>query len=479
LYTQMTMEMVEQIIQNIQKKKISKKGLFCTIGSDSVAGKPDPVLNDIPDYQDAHPFKGQHRMLLGNCGIIDPLSVSEYVAMAGYSALFKALYQMRPEEIIKEVVESGLRGRGGAWFPTGFKWDMASKSSGDEKFVICNADEGDPGAYKDRTIMEGNPFKLFEGIVLAGYAIGSHHGIIYLREEYHHTFGFLNTAIEIAKRYGLLGKNILGSGFNFALNIVRGGGSYVCGEETALMDSLEGEVGDPRLRPPFPIEKGLWARPTIVNNVETLSNVPLIIQNGGKWYKNIGTEKAKGTKILSVVGNVKHPGLYEVPLGTNLKQVIFEMAGGPVNGKSIKAVQVGSPFGTFIPADKLDISLDPEALKEIGSMIGSGVIVALDQDACIVDILHHLLTFFVEESCGKCVPCREGVSRMEELMMEIYNGRAGMKELDILNELGETARDFSLCALGGGASAPILNGIKDFKKDFEAHIKTGKCPRFS
>jgi len=479
LYTQVTVESVEQIIRDIKKKKIHQKGLFCKIGSDSAAAKPDPVLNEVPDYRDASPFKGQHRMLLGNCGIIDPLSVSEYVAMAGYSALFKALYQMRPEEVIAEVVESGLRGRGGAWFPTGFKWDMASKSSGDEKFVICNADEGDPGAYKDRTIMEGNPFKLFEGIVLAGYAIGSHHGIIYLREEYHHTFEFLTNAIEIAKRFGLLGKNILGSGFNFSLNIVRGGGSYVCGEETALMDSLEGEVGDPRLRPPFPIEKGLWARPTIVNNVETLSNVPLIIQNGGKWYKNIGTEKAKGTKILSVIGNVKHPGLYEIPLGTNLKQVIFEMAGGPVNGKSIKAVQVGSPFGTFIPADKLDVSLDPEALREIGSMIGSGVIVALDQDACIVDILHHLLTFFVEESCGKCVPCREGVSRMEELMIEIYNGRAGMKELDIINELGETARDFSLCALGGGAPAPILNGIKDFKKDFEAHIKTGKCLRFS
>jgi len=479
LYTQMTVKRVRRIIQDIQKKKITKEGLFCTIGNNSDSGKPDPALNEIPDYQDAHPFKDQQRLLLGNCGIIDPLSVSEYVAMEGYSALYKALYRMRPEEVIKEVVESGLRGRGGAWFPTGFKWDMASKSSGDEKFVICNADEGDPGAYKDRTIMEGNPFKLFEGIVLAGYAIGSHHGIIYLREEYHHTFEFLNRAIEIAKRYGLLGKNILGSGFNFALNIVRGGGSYVCGEETALMDSLEGEVGDPRLRPPFPIEKGLWARPTIVNNVETLSNVPLIIQNGGKWYTNIGTEKAKGTKILSVIGNVRHPGLYEVPLGTNLKQVVFEMAGGPFNGKSIKAVQVGSPFGIFIPADKLDITLDPEALKEMGSMIGSGVIVVLDQDACIVDILHHLLTFFVEESCGKCVPCREGISRMEEMMIEIYNGRATMNDMNILNELGETARDFSLCALGGGAPAPILNGIKDFEKDFEAHIKTGKCPRVS
>jgi len=475
LYTNMTVKKTLKILHDIQQKKITTEGLLCTINSPASIDTPDVALNGVPDYYQAYPFKHQHRILLKHCGIIDPLSVPEYVAMEGYSALYKALCQMRPEDVIKEVVESGLRGRGGAWFPTGFKWDMASKSSGDEKFVICNADEGDPGAYKDRTIMEGNPFKLFEGIVLAGYAIGSHHGIIYLREEYHHTFEFLNTAIEIAKQYGLLGKNILGSEFNFSLNIVRGGGSYVCGEETALMDSLEGEVGDPRLRPPFPIEKGLWARPTIVNNVETLSNVPLIIQNGGKWYANIGTEKAKGTKILSVVGNVKHPGLYEVPLGTNLKQVIFEMAGGPSNGKSIKAVQVGSPFGIFIPADKLDVTLDPESLKKMGSMIGSGVIVALDQDTCIVDILHHLLTFFVEESCGKCVPCREGVSRMEELMVEIYNGRATINDLNLLNELGETARDFSLCALGGGAPAPILNGIKDFKKDFESHIKTGKC----
>jgi len=475
LYTNMTVKKTLKILHDIQQKKITTEGLLCTINSPASIDTPDVALNGVPEYNQAYPFKHQHRILLKHCGIIDPLSVPEYVAMEGYSALYKALCQMRPEDVIKEVVESGLRGRGGAWFPTGFKWDMASKSSGDEKFVICNADEGDPGAYKDRTIMEGNPFKLFEGIVLAGYAIGSHHGIIYLREEYHHTFEFLNTAIEIAKQYGLLGKNILGSEFNFSLNIVRGGGSYVCGEETALMDSLEGEVGDPRLRPPFPIEKGLWARPTIVNNVETLSNVPLIIQNGGKWYANIGTEKAKGTKILSVVGNVKHPGLYEVPLGTNLKQVIFEMAGGPSNGKSIKAVQVGSPFGIFIPADKLDVTLDPESLKKMGSMIGSGVIVALDQDTCIVDILHHLLTFFVEESCGKCVPCREGVSRMEELMIEIYNGRATINDLNLLNELGETARDFSLCALGGGAPAPILNGIKDFKKDFESHIKTGKC----
>jgi len=324
--------------------------------------------------------------------------------------------------------------------------------------------------------MEGNPFRLFEGIVLAAYAIGSHQGIIYLREEYPYTHEFLNDAIDIAKRYGILGKNILGSGFNFSLSIVRGGGSYVCGEETALMDSLEGEVGDPRLRPPFPVEKGLWERPTIVNNVETLSNVPLIVEHGGDWYAGIGTEKAKGTKILSVVGKVKTPGLYEVPLGISLRKLIFDMAGGPSDGKTIKAIQVGSPFGKFIHPDDIDLTIDPETLMENHSMLGSGVVVVLDQDSCLVDILQHLLNFFVEESCGKCVPCREGVFRMEEYMSKIYNGSATFKDLDILTELGETARDFSLCALGGGAAGPILNGINDFRKDFEAHIKTGKCP---
>lgn len=476
LYTRMTLKGVRQIIKDVQQNKISKEGLFCTIKNGSVSGQPDQELKDIPDYKEVSPFKDQQRLLLGNCGLINPLSVQEYVAMGGYFALYKALYQMRSEEVLEEVLQSGLRGRGGAWFPTGVKWDMARKTPNEEKFVICNADEGDPGAYKDRTIMEGNPFKLFEGIVLAGYAIGSHQGLIYLREEYPQTFEFLNDAIYIAKRYGLLGKNILGSGFNFTLKVIRGGGSYVCGEETALMDSLEGDVGDPRLRPPFPIEKGLWERPTIVNNVETLSNVPLIVQNGGKWYADIGTEKAKGTKILSVVGKVKRPGLYEVPLGTNLKKVVFDMAGGPPDGKIIKAVQVGSPFGNFIPDDRLDLSLDPETLIKMGSMIGSGVIVALSQDACLVDILVHLLNFFVEESCGKCVPCREGLFRIEELMTKIYNGKGTLKDLDLITELGETARDFSLCALGGGASSPVLNGIKDFRKDFEAHIETGKCP---
>ena len=472
----MTLEKIERIIRDIGQKRIAKEGLLCTIEDPSLFGAPNPELNEIPGFREVSPFKDQQRLLLENCGIINPLSVSEYVAMGGYSALYKALYQMDPEGVVEEVVQSGLRGRGGAWFPTGVKWDMARKTPNEEKFVICNADEGDPGAYKDRTIMEGNPFKFFEGIVIAGYAIGSHQGLIYLREEYPHTYEFLNDAIYIARRYGLLGKNILGSGFNFTLNIVRGGGSYVCGEETALMDSLEGDVGDPRLRPPFPIEKGLWESPTIVNNVETLSNIPSIIQNGGKWYASIGTEKAKGTKVLSVVGKVKHPGLYEVPLGTNLKKVVFDMAGGPPDGKIIKAIQVGSPFGNFLPADRLDLTLDPESLTKMGSMIGSGVIVVLDQDSCLVDILRHILNFFVEESCGKCVPCREGIFRIEEQMSKIYNGNATLEDLDLITELGETARDFSLCALGSGASAPILNGIKDFKKDFEAHIKTGKCP---
>ena len=475
VYIQLTEKKAKQIVKDIRRKKVSKEGLLCTIKNDSVSGKSDPVFDEIPDFQNVFPFKDQQRMLLENCGIIDPLSVCEYVAMGGYSALQKALYHMMPEDIVQEIIRSGLRGRGGAWFPTGFKWDAALKTLHEEKFVICNADEGDPGAYKDRTIMEGNPFKLFEGIVLAGYAIGSHQGIIYLREEYPYTYKFLNKAIEKAKRYGLLGRNILGSDFNFTLKIIRGGGSYVCGEETALMDSLEGEVGDPRLRPPFPVEKGLWARPTIVNNVETLTNVPLIINQGGEQYANIGTEKAKGTKVLSVVGKVKCPGLYEVPLGTELKKVIFHLAGGPLDGKRLKAVQVGSPFGNFIPADKLDLTLDPETLTRLGSMIGSGVIVVLDQDSCLVDILQHLLDFFVEESCGKCVPCREGVFRMKELMSKIYNGSASLEDLELLTDLGEVAQNFSLCGLGVGAPTPILNGIENFREDFEAHIKTGKC----
>ena len=396
--------------------------------------------------------------------------------MGGCYALYKALYQMSPEEVLEEVKGSGLRGRGGAWFPTGLKWDLARKAIGEEKFVICNADEGDPGAYKDRTILEGNPFKLFEGLVLAGYAIGSHQGIIYLREEYPYTYDLLNRAIDIGKRYGLLGRNILGSGFNFTVRIVRGGGSYVCGEETALMDSLEGEVGDPRLRPPFPIERGLWKSPTIVNNVETLSNIPVIIEHGGDWYAGIGTEKAKGTKILSVVGKIKQPGLYEVPLGTNLKQVIFDLAGGPVEGSQIKAVQVGSPFGNFIPGDRLDLSLDPETLRDMDSMIGSGVVVILDQSSCLVETLQHILSFFVDESCGKCVPCRDGVYQMKEILKDIAEGRATSNDLDTLSDLGAMIKDFALCGLGGGAPPLILNGIRDFEKDFNAHITTGRCP---
>ncbi|MBU0768923.1 MAG: SLBB domain-containing protein, partial [Proteobacteria bacterium] len=421
IYTRMTLKKAKQIFQGLEKKKISSQGLLCKIDSGHPSDKPNKQLREIPDITQTAPFKHQHRLVLENCGIIDPCSVAEYVAVGGYTSLYKALHNMQPEAVLEEVVQSGIRGRGGAWFASGIKWRLARNAPGEEKFVICNADEGDPGAYKDRTIMEGNPFKLFEGIVLAGYAIGSHQGIIYLREEYPHTYEFLNNAIDISRKYGVLGKNIMGSGFNFTLTIVRGGGSYVCGEETALMDSLEGEVGDPRLRPPFPVEKGLWKRPTIVNNVETLANIPAIIRHGGRWFASIGTEKAKGTKILSVVGKVKRPGLYEVPLGTNLRKVIFDMAGGPPDNNILKAVQVGSPFGNFLPADQLDLTLDPETLLKLGSMIGSGVIVALDQNSCLVDVLRHLLTFFVEESCGKCVPCREGVSRMEELMIEIYN----------------------------------------------------------
>jgi len=476
IYTRVSLRRIRQMISGISTGKLSKAGLLCKINEIPRSETKDPEFQKISEYQDTPPFKDQTRFLLKNCGIIDPLNMAEYAAMGGCDSLLKALHQMTPEEVLEEVSRSELRGRGGAWFSTGAKWQMARQAPGDEKFVICNADEGDPGAFKDRTIMEGDPFKLIEALVLAGYAIGSHQGIIYLREEYPHTYEFLNKAIAIARNHGLLGRNILGSEFNFTLRIIKGGGSYVCGEETALMDSVEGEVGDPRLRPPFPIEKGLWERPTVVNNVETLANVPLIVGQGNEWYSSIGTVKAKGTKILSLVGKVKQPGLYEVALGTNLRHVVFDMAGGPLEDSQIKAVQVGSPFGNFIPGDQLDLSLDPDTLRDMDSMIGSGVIVVLDQKSCLVDILLHLLSFFVDESCGKCIPCREGIFQMKEIMTRIYEGRSVFWDLGTLLELGEMIRDFALCGLGGGAPSLILNGIKDFEEDFKAHITTGKCP---
>ncbi|MDF1593134.1 MAG: NADH-ubiquinone oxidoreductase-F iron-sulfur binding region domain-containing protein [Desulfobacterales bacterium] len=475
IYTQMTVKRARQLLRDVKKKKIHHKGLLCKIKEVHQFYKPDKDIENIIDYHEVPVFKNQLRNVLKNCGLIDPLNVAEYVATGGGYALYKALFQMSSEEVIEDVKLSGLRGRGGAWFPTSFKWSMAHNTSEAEKFVVCNADEGDPGAYKDRTIMEGNPFRLFEGIVLAGYAIGSHQGIIYLREEYPHTFQLLTQAIETAKRYGFLGRNILGSDFNFSLRIVRGGGSYVCGEETALLDSLEGEVGDPRLRPPFPILKGLWERPTIVNNVETLSNIPMIIGQGGESYAKIGTEKAKGAKIFSVIGKVRQPGLYEVPLGTNLKELIYDMAGGLPSGSRLKAVQVGSPFGLFIPADNIDISLDPETLKGMNSMIGSGVIVVLDQNTCLVDTIRHLLSFFIDESCGKCVPCREGVFRMYEIITGIYEGHATYTDLYTLWDLAEMIKQFALCGLGGGAPALVLGALEDFTEDFKTHMATGKC----
>ena len=476
LYHRMDISQFKRLIRKVTKRTYEENALLGKIPIHNSNDRIKADYDDIPSIFDVPPFRGQTREVLANCGLIDPLSVPEYLAVGGYQALYKALYQMTSEEVLEEVALSGIRGRGGAWFPTATKWELAKKAHGEQKFVICNADEGDPGAYKDRTVMEGNPFKLFEGMCLAGYAIGASQGIIYLREEYPYTYRFLLRAIEIARRYGLLGRNILGSDFHFTIRIIRGGGAYVCGEETALLDSLEGEVGDPRLRPPFPIERGLWDQPTIVNNVETLSNIPWIIQNGGEQYSRIGTQQAKGTKIFSVIGRIKRPGLYEVPLGTSLNILINEMAGGPPDGSIIKAVQVGSPFGNFIPPDRINISLDPETLRNMGSMIGSGVIVVLDQTTCLVDTLRHILSFFVDESCGKCVPCRDGVYRMREIMDDIYEGRAKLKDLVILSELAEMISDFALCGLGGGAPGLIMNGIRDFKKDFKAHITTGKCP---
>ncbi|MFH1481629.1 MAG: NADH-ubiquinone oxidoreductase-F iron-sulfur binding region domain-containing protein [Pseudomonadota bacterium] len=476
VYRRMTPRRALQILKGIRKNKMPREGLLCMITDPATSPDLPAELKTIPDYKELPIFRKQVRIALKNCGLIEPLKLPEYIASGGYYALYKALYQMSPDDVLGEVEASGLRGRGGAWFSTGLKWRIARGSRGDEKFVLCNADEGDPGAFKDRTIMEGDPFKLLEGMALAGYAIGSQQGVIYLREEYPHTYDLLLKAIGTAKKYGVLGKKILGADFNFNVKIIRGGGAYICGEETALMDSIEGEVGDPRLKPPFPIESGLWDRPTVVNNVETLSNIPMIVQYGGSWYAGFGTDSAKGTKILSVLGKVKYPGLYEVPLGTNLKEVILDMAGGPLEGSQIKAIQVGSPFGNFIPGERMNISLDPETLRQMDSMIGSGVVVVLDQTSCLVDTLLHILQFFVDESCGKCVPCREGVFQMREIILKIYEGRSDAQDLKALSELGEMIKDFALCGLGGGAPSVVLHGIKDFSEDMDAHIRTGKCP---
>lgn len=437
----------------------------------------DPHTDKKIIYEPDVPFyKKQKRLVFGDNGYIDPTIIDDYLAVGGYTALSKVLFRMSPEEVIKEVKKSGLRGRGGGGFPTGIKWEACRKAKGDTRYIICNADEGDPGAYMDRSLIEGNPHSVLEGMIIGAYAIGGHQGYIYIRNEYPLAVRNVGIAIKQAEEYGLLGKDILGSGFGFSVRINRGGGAFVCGESSALMASLEGKVGEPRAKYIHTVEKGLWDKPTTLNNVETWANVPLIINRGADWYAEIGTPRSKGTKIFSLVGKVNNTGLVEVPMGMTLREVIFDIGGGIPKGKKFKGVQTGGPSGGVIPESLLDLPVDFDELTKVGSMMGSGGMIVMDEDNCMVDIAKYFISFLEGESCGKCVPCREGLKRMREILTDITEGRGEDGDLELLERLSTVLIDGSLCALGTTAPNPVLTTIRYFRDEYEAHIRDKKCP---
>jgi len=430
----------------------------------------------IPAYSDIDFYKKQHRIVLGNCGRINPESIKEYIAVNGYEACGKALTEMTPEEVIAEIKGSGLRGRGGAGFPTGLKWELTRQSPGEKKYVICNADEGDPGAFMDRSLLEGDPHRIIEGMIIAAYAIGADEGYIYVRAEYPLAIRRLEIALQQAREYGLLGEDIFGSGFNFDLKIKKGAGAFVCGEETALMASIEGQRGMPRPKPPFPSVSGLWGKPTNINNVETYGNVPDIMRGGAEAYRAIGTEHSTGTKVFALTGKINNTGLVEVPMGMSLKEIIYDIGGGVSDGRELKAVQIGGPSGGCIPADLLDLPIDYESLREVGAMMGSGGMVVMDDTTCMVDVARFFLKFTQSESCGKCTPCREGTKRMLEILDRLCSGEGREGDLELLEELGEHIISTSLCQLGGSAPNPVLSTLKYFRAEYEAHIKDKRCP---
>ena len=421
-------------------------------------------------------YKQQKRLALRNCGVIDPENIDEYIAFDGYKALAKVLTEMTPEEVIKVVLDSGLRGRGGAGFPTGKKWQFAAASKADQKYIICNADEGDPGAFMDRSILEGDPHSVIEAMAIGGYAIGATEGYVYVRAEYPIAVGRLQTAIDQAREYGLLGKNIFGSGFDFDMHIRLGAGAFVCGEETALMHSIEGMRGEPTPKPPFPAVRGLFDKPSNINNVETYANIPLIINKGADWFKSIGTPGNSGTKVFALGGKINNTGLVEIPMGTSLRTVIYDIGGGIPNGKKFKAVQTGGPSGGCIPAEHLDIAIDYDSLTSIGSMMGSGGMIVMDEDNCMVDIARFFLDFTVDESCGKCTPCRVGTRRMLEILERITEGKGEEGDIEKLEALAENIKATALCGLGQTAPNPVLSTLKYFREEYEAHIKEKRCP---
>ena len=461
---------IDDIPEIIEQTIINNKTVDRLLYTDDEAGQLVETEGEVPFY------KKQMRLILGNNSKIDPHSMEDYIAIGGYSALAKVLGGMQPMEVIDEIKNSGIRGRGGGGFPTGRKWESTRNAQGDIKYVICNADEGDPGAFMDRSILEGNPHSVLEGMIIGAYAIGSNEGYVYVRNEYPLALKNINLAIKQAREAGLLGDNILGSGFNFDLKVNRGGGAFVCGESTALMASLEGKPGEPRAKYIHTSDKGLWDRPSNLNNVETWANIPLIINNGADWYSAIGTESSKGTKVFSLVGKINNTGLVEVPMGMTLREIIFDIGGGIPDGKTFKAVQTGGPSGGCIPESLIDLPVDYDRLTEVGSMMGSGGMIVMDEDTCMVDVARYFINFLMEESCGKCVPCREGLLRMGEILTDITEGRGRMEDLDLIQDLSEVLKDASLCGLGQTAPNPVMSTLKYFRDEYEAHIKDHKCP---
>ncbi|MBM3141907.1 MAG: NADH-quinone oxidoreductase subunit F [Chloroflexi bacterium] len=455
----------EIVYQTVVKGEVIERLLY----TDPVAGKTVRIMSEIPFY------RAQDRQILSQNLNVDPCSIEDYIVAGGYSALTKVLRGMTPENVIKEIVSSGLRGRGGGGFPTGRKWSECREAPGDEKYVICNADEGDPGAYMDRCVLEGNPHLVLEGMMIGAWAIGARKGYIYVRNEYPLAVEHSRTVVEQARKLGLLGDNILGSSFSFDVDIARGGGAFVCGESTALMASVEGKVGEPWPKDIHTVVDGLYHKPTTLNNVETWANVPSIILNGSSWFASKGTRGSKGTKILALTGRIKNTGLVEVAMGTPIRTVVFDIGGGAVNGNRVKAVQTGGPSGGCLPMDKFDLPIDFDVLYEAGSMVGSGGMVVMDEETCMVDMAKYFLTFLQDESCGKCLPCRLGIDRMLETITDITEGRGKPEQLDLLEELADTVAQTALCGLGKTAPNPVLSTLRYFRPEYEAHINEKKC----
>jgi NADH:ubiquinone oxidoreductase subunit F (NADH-binding)/(2Fe-2S) ferredoxin len=469
-YLQVKAEDVPEIVsQTLKEKKVVERLLY----ADSATGEKATIESDIPFY------KNQVRNIIGDNIKIDPKNIEDYLALGGYAVLAKVLSTMSPEQVVEEVKASKLRGRGGAGFSTGIKWEFARKAPGDEKYVVVNADEGDPGAFMDRAVLEGNPHSVLEGLIIGAYAIGAHEGYFYVRQEYPLAVENVTLAIKQADEHGLLGKNILGSGFDFTVNVARGAGAFVCGEETSLLASLGGRAGEPKARPPFPATKGLWGKPTNINNVETWANIPLIIGRGAAAFAAIGTEGSKGTKIFSLVGKVKNTGLVEVPMGITLRDIVYKVGGGIPGDKNFKAVQTGGPSGGCIPEQHLDMKVDFDELPKAGAIMGSGGMIVMDEDTCMVDVARYFVDFLSDESCGKCIPCREGIRQMHKILSEITHGRGKEGDIELLEDLAETSSNASLCALGKTAANPVLSTIRYFRDEYEAHIKGKKCPAYS